>query len=62
MAKSALSVRIDAELIEVLAEEAARQNRSLTAQVEYLLRRSLKAKLAARAQREAETAAEQSEG
>lgn len=62
MAKIAIAVRIDPELHEVLQEEAERQNRSMTAQIEYLLRRSLKAKLAARAKREAETAAEQSEG
>jgi hypothetical protein len=61
MAKVPVALRIDNDLHEVLTEEARRQKRSMTAQIEFLLRRSLKAKLAARAQQETETAAEESE-
>lgn len=48
VATRAISVRLDAELADVLTEEAARNSRSVTKQLEYLLRRALKAKIVAR--------------
>lgn len=60
MVKMAVSVRIDADVYAALVAEAARLNRSITAQVEFLLSRALQAKMAARLAEQPGDAGEQS--